>query len=415
MFWKGEFSMAKGSIEKRGENSWRLRIDLGYNPDGSRNRVSKTITIEDKALLKTTRKLQEYLEGQLAEFKREIEAGEYIKPQKMTFAELVKLWREKYGENHLSPTVLDVYDRHLNNHIIPAIGHLIVSEIKPIHLVNFFDVLAKPGYRKDGKPGALSGTTRRYIYRIVNDIFQRAVEWGLVKANPIKAVKKPAVDTAEREIFVEDGLFQLFEALAEEPLLWRTLIELAATTGMRRGELLGIDINKHLIWEKINGEEILFIDIRDNVVKANGKAIIKNVKTKKSKRRIAVNREVVPLIRELANEVRKRKLLLGDKWKAGDRMLLFCQWDGAPIYPDTPTAWFKKFLRKHGLNSKVSIHGLRHTYATYLLYKGYSLKDIQELLGHSNIRITGELYTHYLNEMNVRAAEAFSGLKKKAK
>ena len=62
-----------------------------------------------------------------------------------------------------------------------------------------------------------------------------------------------------------------------------------------------------------------------------------------------------------------------------------------------------------------SLHGLRHSYATYLLFKGYSLKEIQELLGHSNIRITGELYTHFLAEMNKRAAVAFSGLKKGVK
>lgn len=108
--------------------------------------------------------------------------------------------------------------------------------------------------------------------------------------------------------------------------------------------------------------------------------------------------------------------ILGTGWQGNDRMLLFGQDNGLPTYPYTPLNWFNNFLKRHGLNPKnVTLHGLRHSYAKYLLLKGYSLKEIQELLGHSNIRITGELYTHFLAEMNKRAAVAFSGLKKGVK
>lgn len=97
-------------------------------------------------------------------------------------------------------------------------------------------------------------------------------------------------------------------------------------------------------------------------------------------------------------------------------MLLFGQHNGLPTYPDTPRTWFNRFLKRIDLDhKKVTIHGLRHTYATFLLYKGYSLKEIQELLGHSNIRVTSELYTHFIKDMNTRAASAFSDLKKQIK
>ncbi|TGV31221.1 site-specific integrase, partial [Mesorhizobium sp. M00.F.Ca.ET.186.01.1.1] len=310
----------------------------------------------------------------------------------------------------LSPTVLDTYNSHFKNHILPFFGHLRLDQVKTIQIVDFFDQL-RGKHSKN-----LSGTTKRYIYRVLNDIFARAVEWKVIKSNPIEGVKKPEIDTKEKEIFVEDELILMFQKLSWEPLKWRTFFELALTTGMRRGELLAIDFNKHLRWEKIDGEDTLFVDVRESVAKASGQVIIKGVKSKKSRRPIAVTPEIIPLIQKLSSKVKKNKLILGENWKGGDRMLLFGQDNGLPTYPDTPLNWFKKFLKRHGLDYKnVTIHGLRHTYATYLLYKGYSLKEIQELLGHSNIRITGELYTHFLAEMNKRAAVAFSGLKKGVK
>ncbi len=315
--------------------------------------------------------------------------------------------------HYQSATVLDNYKSHLKNHILPAFGHKRLDQIKTLELVSFFNDLSQPGKRKDG--GNLSGTTRRYIYRTMHDIFERGVEWQVIKTNPLTGVKKPEIDTKEREIFVEDELILMFQKLAEEPLKWRVFIELAVTTGMRRGELLAIDINKHLRWEKIDGESTLFIDVRESVAKASGTVIIKEPKTKKSRRSIAITPELVPLIRELSNEIRKLKISAGENWQGADRMLLFAQENGLPTFPDTPLTWFKRFLKRHKLDSKkVSLHGLRHTYATYLLFKGHSLKDIQELLGHSNIRITGELYTHFLKDMNKRAASTFSGLKRNA-
>ncbi|MEJ9165276.1 site-specific integrase, partial [Paenibacillus graminis] len=88
--------MAKGSIEKRGENKWRLTVDLGLNNDGSRNRPRKTITVEDKALLKTTKKLKDYLDDELAKFKQEVLSGSYIAPSKLTFKEFYENeWKPK--------------------------------------------------------------------------------------------------------------------------------------------------------------------------------------------------------------------------------------------------------------------------------------------------------------------------------
>lgn len=145
--------MAKGSIEKRGNNSWRLSVDVGLLSSGDRDRRRKTITVDDPALLKTTKKLKDYLETELAKFKIEVEAGEYISPEKMKFEEFKNEWARKYAVKHLEGTTLDNYNRHLKNHITPMFGHMRIDQIKPLHVVTFLDKLSEPGARKDGKEG----------------------------------------------------------------------------------------------------------------------------------------------------------------------------------------------------------------------------------------------------------------------
>lgn len=122
-------------IQKRGKNSWRLVVDAGWDANGKRIRRTKTIRIEDEALLKTTKKLQDYLNAELVKFKMEVEAGEYIAPQKMTFADFVEEWRAKYAEKKLAPLTLETYLSLLSQHVIPAIGHMRIDTIKPMHLV----------------------------------------------------------------------------------------------------------------------------------------------------------------------------------------------------------------------------------------------------------------------------------------
>src|SRR5690606_17470077 len=98
--------MNMASIEKRGENSWRLTVEAGYDGQGKRIRKRKTIRVEDKKLLRAPKRLQEYLEMELAKFKMEVEAGEYITPEKMKFSDFVEEWRKKYASDpdNLSPS-----------------------------------------------------------------------------------------------------------------------------------------------------------------------------------------------------------------------------------------------------------------------------------------------------------------------
>ncbi|MNW48479.1 hypothetical protein D3C74_258450 [compost metagenome] len=184
--------MAKGSIEKRGENTWRLTVDLGYNADGSRNRPRKPITIDDPEILSNKKKLKDYLEDDLFKFKKEAESGEYIKPERTSFEQfVVSEWMEKYAADpaNLSPTTLASYEGVISTRLIPEFGHKQLDEISTLSIVTFLKSLEKRGARRPpvtGKPltekqlkkleEPLEASTIAYIHRVLKNIFTRAVE-----------------------------------------------------------------------------------------------------------------------------------------------------------------------------------------------------------------------------------------------
>lgn len=129
------------SIEKRGSNSWRLVVEAGYDASGKRLKRYKSVKIEDLALLKTTKRLNDFLNQELVKFKIEVEAGEYIATEKMTFEAFVQEWEAKYAIKHLAEKTQYTYRSHLKTRIMPTFGHLRLDQIKPLHIVSFMDIL----------------------------------------------------------------------------------------------------------------------------------------------------------------------------------------------------------------------------------------------------------------------------------
>ncbi|GAA0382361.1 site-specific integrase [Paenibacillus motobuensis] len=395
--------MAKGSIEKRGTNSWRLRIDLGYHADGTRNRPSRTITVEDPALLKTTKKLREYLEDELFKFKQEVESGEYINPEKMTLKQFVNNeWDPKYACNtdNLSPLSYDTYKRHIKNHILPKFGHMYLDEIKTLHIVTFISDLGKPGARKDGKGELLSPGTIQYIYRVLKNILTRAKDWQLIKSNPAIGVKKPKVEQTEFDYYDEDEAKEVIKCLYKEPRRWRLFMLGAMIGGCRRGELLSIE------WCDVDFNNKT-IEVRNSISQTkNGKAVEKKPKSKSSERIIAMPEWYMNELRIHEREWKKEKLQVGDKWIGGDRQYVFHAGFGKPFYHTYPSEWWDKFTIRHGVKN-IRLHDLRHSSATLLIEAEASMKAIQKRLGHSKYQTTANIYTHVTKKLSRGTAEKF--------
>ena len=395
----------KGSIEKRGENSWRLRVDLGYNPDGTRNRPGKTITVEDKALLKTKKKLQEYLEDQLALFKQEVLAGEYFKPEKMTLRQFVENeWWSKYASDpdNLSPLTAKTYRHHLDNHILPALGGKQLAAIKTIQLVTLMNNLKKPGARKDGRGEKLSSYTIIYIYNVLRNVFNVAKEWNLIKENPMDGVPKPKKEKTKINPYTAEEAKEVIGKLYDEPIMWRLFILGSMLGGFRRGELIALE------WSDVNFADKC-IRIRKSIsLVQNGQAYEKGTKNDEE-RTVDMPDWYMAELEQYYKVWKRQRWENNDIWVGGDREYLFHNGTGKPLYHTTPTTWWREFVKRHKLR-KVRLHDLRHSSATLLIEAGAHLKAIQERLGHKQFQTTADIYAHVTKKVSRELAEKFNAL-----
>lgn len=379
------------SARKRGKESYLLTVELGYDSLGKRIKRTKTV----KARTKKEADLE------LAKFVVEVESGEFIAPEKMSFESFVEEWKSKYAYKHLELKSIENYVTHLNNRIIPYFKDVQISKIKTMHIIRFLDSI---NTRLDGKEGNVSSATTVYIYRVLRSVFLRAVEWNVIKDNPMKGVKKPKEKPVKAiQVYDEDDVKKLFKALQEEPFIFRMLITLAVTTGMRRGELIALE------WKHIDLEEGTLQVVQSISIADSGKPVIKEPKTKNSIRTISLPTSTVEMLKQYRKHYLQDKLKRMDRWLEKEREFLFPNDSGGPLYFNRPTKWWIEFLDYHGLK-KIRFHDLRHTSATLLINQGVHAKIISERLGHADITTTMNVYGHSLQEADKIAAEKLNSL-----
>lgn len=391
------------SIEKRGERSYRLVVEVGYTATGKRKKKYKTIKVEDVALLRAPKRLENYLNEELVKFKIEVEAGVYIAPEKMKFEKFIEEWEKNYASDpdNLSPASLHIYKLHIKNHILPAFGHMQLDNIKPIQIVTFLKDLEKPGKRKDNKNDkALSSGTIEYIYRVLKNIFTRAYEWKIIKEHPMEDIKKPKAVYAKPKYYEEEEAQLVIEKLFLEPRHWRLFCLGALIGGFRRGEILALE------WDDINFERST-IAINENIpLTRGGKYFIKTPKSKASIAEIKMPKWYMDELQIHHKEWKKEKMQVLDRWQGGDREFVFHAGLGRPFYFTQPSKWFKSFLKKHDLK-EITFHQLRHSTATLLLADETPLKAIQKRLRHSKYETTANIYTHVTKKLEDSTTDKF--------
>lgn len=393
-----------GSIEKRGKNSWRLIVSCGTDGEGNQIKKTKSVTVNTdcpekscKGCAKIVRcRARKEAEQELARFVSEIESGQFVEPSRVTFKDFVVRWLRDYAEVELAPKTVHRYKELLNTRILPAMGHLKIQQIAPTHLLEFYKNLREEGIRLDGKEGKLSDETVKHHHRLIASILQDAVEWGIIPSNPARRVKAPKSKRKQAACYDEDQVRALLAAAEEEPLKRKVLIVLTVFTGLRRGEIMGLE------WQDVNFEEgTLTVRQASQYVPGKGR-FTKDPKTEKSKREITLPPSVMALLKQFKKRQLEERLKAGDLWQESGR--LFVNWDGRPLSPEWPSDWFPEFLKRHKL-PPLPYHGLRHTAATMLIDQGVPAKHISERLGHSNISTTMDIYGHLLKKADKEIAD----------
>lgn len=377
------------SIEKRGKNSYRLIVEAGYDGQNKRLKRSRAIKVDEKL---TPKKLKEYLELELVKFKMEVEAGEYIAPEKMTFSAFAEEWREKFAEKELSPSTLKNDLNRLNKHIMPVFGHLRLDQIKTMHIVNFINNL-----RSNDKEIKRSENTILNVYKVLKSILSCAKEWRLITTNPIDGVKRPRQEKKKMKYLDAKEAQEVITALYNEPTVWRLYFLGAMLGGFRRGELLALE------WPDVNFEDNTLFIHKSISLTRNGEAIVKKPKTDESEGIVDMPDWYMRELKMYYKERQKERWNLGDKWQGGDKQYVFHSGLGKPYHYTTPTGTWNKFIKRHKLKH-VRLHDLRHTAATLLIEAGVDLKIIQERLRHSKYQTTADLYAHVTKKVSKETA-----------
>jgi integrase len=264
-------------------------------------------------------------------------------------------------------------------------GLLKLSEVRKSHIVQLFLELEAKG---------LSPSTRRSIYAVCNSIFDEAISDGNLAKNPVGSVKRPRLESKEAKFLTNAEVYALLEEL--KPTRAFIPITLIAMTGMRRGEVLGLE------WSNIDfGKRI--IRVRQTMNRVNGKLIRTDLKTLKSKRDIYLSDSVESLLREQKIEQMKERLKLGPLWNGGD--LVFTTELGQAIDGRNLLRIHQKAATRAGIEVK-NIHALRHSAATSLLDAQVPALVVSRILGHSSVGITLDIYGHVIEETAKDALEA---------
>ena len=389
-----------GSIEKRGENTYRLVESTGKNLDGFRARRTKTIH--------GTRKDAEIA---LAEFVTEANHGLVPEGKSVTFEEFYHIWQVNYGAKDLAPSTYKRYCRILETRLLPYFWHFYISKIKPTDIMKFYDLLEKDTQlvRKQGNNGAktkkpLSGKTILEHHRLLRAMLHKAVYWQLILANPAERVQPPKTRKPKRRYYDDEqskALVSNLIELTEDQIKYKVAILLTLFTGVRLGELMGLE------WNDINFKDGIVCVNRSSQYLAKEGIFTKMPKTENSIREVGIPDFVVSLLEEYKLWYDNQKELCGELWIDSNR--LFVQADGKPMHPSTISKWFVKFVEQIGL-PVINFHGLRHTNATLLISQNIDVAVVAARLGHAQITTTFNFYVHPIIFHNKSAGNVLQNL-----
>ena len=389
-----------GSIEKRGKNSYRLTVSEGFDLNGKPMIHRKTVHGNKKDA-----------EVELAKFVTEVQNGLIIDGKSLKFSEFTEIWKRDYGSKELAPSTYKRYCRMLETRLLPYFGHFYINKIKPTDIMKFYDLLEKDTQlvRKKGNNGSktkkpLSGKTILEHHRLLRAMLHKAVYWQLIVANPAERVQPPKARKPKRKSYDDEQtkiLLENLELLPSEDTKYKVAIILTVFTGVRLGELMGLE------WTDVDFKNGIISINRSSQYLSDMGVFTKVPKTESSIREIAIPEFIISLLEEYNLWYEEQKSIYGELWTNSDR--LFVQADGKPMHPSTISKWFVKYVGQIGL-PVINFHGLRHTNASLLVAQNIDIAVISARLGHAQISTTLDFYVHPLLSHNRKAGYALENL-----
>ncbi len=374
----------RGHIKKRSKDSWTIIVELGRDP----------ITGKRKRHWQSLKGSKKDAERELSKILTELDTGVYLKPAKITVGEFLEKWLEDYASTNVRPKTAQGYTNKIRCHLIPGLGKIPLTNLKPGHLQSFYRELMESG-RVNGN-GGLEASTVRHIHRLLKKSLNDAVKWGLLGRNVCEVVDPPRASRKETKSLDVEDVHSLFDA--SEKKEYYPVFYMAIYTGLRRSELLG------LRWRDIDMDMATLSVVQVRMQLPGGRTFFQEPKTAKGKRQVALSPATVLVLRQYREQQQVQSMLAG--WQVTADSPVFCYADGSPILPDGVTHAFKKTIRSIGFED-IRFHDLRHTHASLMLKQGIHPKVVSERMGHSTVSMTLDTYSHVTSGIQEAAALSF--------
>lgn len=373
--------MASGNIVERirksGKISYEITVEGERDPlTGKRNRVFRTVKGSEKEARKVMHRLI-----------NDMEQNKIVKKNHKTVEEWMEEWINLYLPN-VEETTRVGYKTKLRCYIKPALGDILIYSLRADHVQKMVNDMQARG---------LSPKNIRDTFNNINAAMKKAVVLRYIPFNPCEGVVLPKLKKYRAKVYDNQMIHTLLDTASGTDMYLPVL--LGVTVGLRRGEMLA------LRWDDIDFKTNT-IKVRNNMVNGENGIIIKAPKSEAGIRDIKVGDEVMA-------ELKKARLKYMDDALTSpifqNLNFVIRQEDGSPLHPDSMTRKWSRFLKDNNL-PHIRLHDLRHSNATALIQAGVNPRVVQQRLGHSDVNITLNTYTHVLPEMDIDAAEKLDAI-----
>ncbi|MBU5434317.1 site-specific integrase [Pseudoflavonifractor sp. MSJ-37] len=347
-------------------NKYYVYMDYGSDDVGRRVRGYKTFPTLNAA------------RRALREFQVKKETQQNIVPQALTLYDWLVYWVNDVIAPNRAETTLYAYRKIIENHIDGAIGDIPVQKLSPLDIQSYYTMLVRDKH--------LSPNTVRRHHDLLSAALHTAVRQDVILRCPTDRVEPPRTIRPEIGYYTPSELKELY--ILVEGTWLELIVKLAGFLGLRREEICG------LRWDSVDFR-LRKIHICQARTAAGALIVEKETKTRASTRALYMTDELYRLLKRERARQAEAKLALGPAWP--DSGLVAVDRRGTPYSPNAVSLAFTRFVRRHGL-PKLTLHGLRHTFATVASAQGAPLFDIGRALGHSTPSTTGRIYTHLLDK-----------------
>ena len=364
---------------KDGSIHQQIVVDGGTDPlTGKRLRTHKTVHCSQREMNAIAHQMMADMDRGIALQQKE----------KLTVAEWMDMWLESYLPN-IEETTRIGYRTKLRCYIKPSLGHILLKSLKADHVQKMINEMIAQD---------LSPKNIRDTYNNINAAMKQAVKLRKIPYNPCEGVVLPKLKRYRAKVYDGEMIHRLLEIAKGTDIYVPVL--LGVMVGLRRGEILA------LRWENIDFEKGM-ISIRESMARGENGSYIKEPKSEAGIRDLHVGDEVILALRQARIAYLNDKIAQGVLFK--DDGFVVRQSNGKPMTPDAMTRKWKRFIQAHHLPD-IRFHDLRHSNATALIMAGVNPKVVQQRLGHADVSITLNTYTHVLPQMDIDAADKLDQL-----